>query len=136
LLSSLLGNPSGRSRILDELPPARWTQEIHQEIVSSLRQVDWNEPVDPSVLMQTLSVEAGGLIGELMMNDEAQVVANEAVIRDCIARIQGHWARQIEHEVLELIRLKLERGETISEDDRLALNAALRATRRKQPPTD
>jgi DNA primase len=135
LLSSLLGNPSWRSRILTALPPQKWTQETHREIAAALRQFDWNEPVDSSLLMDTLSVEAGGLVGELMMNDEAQTPATEAVVQDCIERIEGHWARQIEREILELVQLKLERGERISEEERAAYHAALLATGRKQKPS-
>src|SRR4028118_678899 len=125
LLSSLLGNPSWRSGILSELPPAKWTDEPHRAIAAALRQVDWNDPVDPAVLIDTLSAEAGGLVGELMMNDEAQTPATEEVVQDCIERIEGYWARQIEREILELVQLKLERGERISEEERAAYNAAL-----------
>jgi hypothetical protein len=135
LLSSLLGNPSWRSRILDELPPDKWTEESHREIAAALRQVDWNEPVEPTVLIDTLSAEAGGLVGELLMNDESQVAATEEVVKDCIERVQGYWARRVEHEILELVRLKLERAEPITEGERKAYNAALVGTRRKQQET-
>jgi hypothetical protein len=134
LLSSLLGNPSWRTRILSDLPPDKWTEETHREIAAALRQFDWNDPVEPTVLIDTLSAEAGGLVGELLMNDQSQVAATEEVVKDCIARIQGYWARRVEHEILDMVRLKLERSEPISEDERKAYNAALIATRRKTEP--
>jgi DNA primase len=135
LLSSLLGNPSWRSGILSELPPDKWTEESHREIAAALRQFDWNDPVEPTVLIDTLSAKAGGLVGELIMNDQSQVAATEEVVKDCIARIQGYWARRVEHEILDMVRLKLERSEPISEDERKAYNAALIATRRKTEPS-
>ncbi|HEX8832856.1 MAG TPA: toprim domain-containing protein, partial [Abditibacteriaceae bacterium] len=134
LLSSLLGNPSWRTRILNDLPPERWTEEVHREVAAALRQVDFNAPVDPALLIDTLPPEAGGLVGELMMNDESQSVATAEVIEDCVARVLGHWARQIERETLEMLQLKLDRAEPISEEERLAYNNALLATRRKLPP--
>ncbi len=96
--------------------------------------MDWNEPVEPSVLIDTLSVEAGGLVGELMMSDDAQTAATEDIVQDCVARVQNHWARQVEREVLEMVRLKLERGESISAEERAAYNAALLGTKRTQNP--
>jgi hypothetical protein len=69
------------------------------------------------------------------MNDQSQVAATEEVVKDCIARIQGYWARRVEHEILDMVRLKLERSEPISEDERKAYNAALIATRRKTEPS-
>ncbi|HVF84438.1 MAG TPA: toprim domain-containing protein, partial [Abditibacteriaceae bacterium] len=134
LLASLLGNPSWRSRILSKLPSNSWTQEAHREIAESLRQMDWNEPVEPGVLIGTLEKEAGDLVGELMMSDEAQAPATDAVIDDLIARIHAHHARQAEAEILEMIRLKLDRQEPISEAERENYNNALIATKRKTPP--
>jgi len=136
LLSSLLGNPSWRSRILGQLPPSRWTQETHREIAAALRQVDFNEPVDAGVLMDTLSADAGGLVGELMMSEESQIAASDEIINDCVARVEDHWARQIERETLEMLQLKIARAEPISEAERQAYNAALLATRRKTAPPE
>lgn len=134
LLASLLGNPSWRSRILSKLPSSSWTQEAHREIAESLRQMDWNEPIEPGVLIGTLEKEAGDLVGELMMSDEAQTPATDVVIDDLIARIHAHHARQAEAEILEMIRLKLDRQEPISEAERESYNNALIATKRKTPP--
>jgi hypothetical protein len=134
LLASLLGNPSWRTRILEQLPSGQWTDETHAEIAASLRQLDWNEPVDASLLVETLPPEAGNLVSELMLWDQAQIAATAEIIDDCIARVRGHWAKQIEREIIELIRLKLERGEPITEQERLNYNNALIATGRKSPP--
>jgi DNA primase len=135
LLSSLLGNPSWRSGILSELPPDKWTEEPHREIAAALRQVDWNDPVDPAVLIDTLSAEAGGLVGELMMNDQAQTVATEEIIKDCIHRVHTYWAQRIAQEMKELITAKLDRGEPVTKEELDAYNSALIATGRKKEPT-
>jgi DNA primase len=136
LLASLLGNPSWRTRILEQLPTAQWTDETHAEIASALRQLDWNEPVDAATLIETLPGEAGGLVGELMLWDEAQMAATAEIIDDCIARVRGHWAKQVEREMIELIRSKLDSGEPISETERAGYNNALIATKRKTAPSE
>jgi DNA primase len=135
LLASLLGNPSWRSRILDELPPEQWTVEAHREIAAALRQVDWNEPIDSTLLVDTLPGDAGAIVGELILSDQAQMAATAEVIDDCVARVRGYWAMRVEREMRELIQLKLDRGEAVSEEDRRNLDAALIATGRKSPPT-
>lgn len=134
LLSSLLGNPSWRSRILGDLPPARWTEEPHREIAKALLQFDFNAPVDPSSLIETLPPEAGNLVSELLMSQETDTAATDEVITDCVARVENYWARQIEREVLEMMQAKINAGEPISEAERKAYNDALLATKRKNPP--
>ncbi len=134
LLASLLGNPSWRSRILDKLPSSSWTQEAHREIAEALRQMDWNEPIGAGVLIDTLSKDAGDLVGELLLSDEAQTAATDVIIDDLIARIIKHHARQAESEILELVKLKLERQEPISQSEYENYNNALKATGRKVPP--
>jgi DNA primase len=136
LLASLLGNPSWRTRILEQLPAGQWTNEIHAEIASNLRQLDWNEPVDAATLVETLPSEAGALVSEMMLWDEAQTAATAEIIDDCIARVRGHWAKQVEREMIELIQLKLQSGEPISEAERQNYNNALIATGRKTPPPE
>ena len=134
LLASLLGNPSWRSRILSRLPATSWTQEAHCEIAESLRQMDLNAPIEAGVLIDTLDKDAGDLVAALMMSDEAQQPATDVIIDDLIARIENHHARQNEMEILEMVRLKLERQEPISETERQNYNNALIATKRKAAP--
>ena len=132
LLVTMLNNPPWRARVLRELPIEKWTDEAHAEIVSALQKLGEEETVSPTVLMEQLDSPAAGLMGELMLSDEAQTPASDEVVVDWIARVQGHWKRQTEMEALEMIRLKLERGETISDEERAAFNAALVATGRKK----
>ncbi len=134
LLASLLGNPSWRSRILAKLPATSWTQEAHREIAESLRQMDLNAPIEAGVLIGTLERAAGDLVGELMMSDEAQTPATDVIVDDLIARIESHHARQAEAEILEMLRLKMERQEPISQSERENYNNALILTKRKLPP--
>lgn len=138
LLCSLLGSPSWRGRILNELPAAQWTQELHGEVVFALREFPNEEPINPADLVERLSPEAGSLVSELMLSDEAQTPLDEIVIQDCIQRVRGHWNKQREHEMLEMLRLKLERGELLSETERAAylgnLNNALMDTKRLARP--
>ena len=134
LLATLLGTPSWRARILEKIPAGRWTRAEHAEIAESLRQFDWNEPIEAGLLMQTLSSESSEIVGELMLSDEAQIVVSDVVIDDLVARLNGNYARQVEHEILEMVRLKLERSEPISEAERKSYNDAIIATRRKSAP--
>lgn len=133
LLCTLLGSPSWRPRIIKDLPPGQWTQEIHHEIVSKIQQTPDDQPVNPTTLIEDLSEEASGLVAELMLSDESQSVPDDRVVADWVARVRGHWARQREQEILELVKGKLERGEAISGEERAAYNQALLGTKRKVP---
>ncbi|HEY0073536.1 MAG TPA: DNA primase [Abditibacteriaceae bacterium] len=136
LIASLINAPTWRGRILEQLPLEKWTSEIHGEIVALLRRFPGTEPIDMAPLLDQLSPEAQGLVSSLMLTDEAQTPPELRVIDDWIARVQGHWLRQTERESLESIRLKLERGEPITEEEKDALASALRGTKRMtgRPP--
>jgi hypothetical protein len=85
-------------------------------------------------LIDTLSAEAGGLVGELMMNDQAQTVATEEIIKDCIHRVHTYWAQRIAQEMKELITAKLDRGEPVTKDELDATTRrSLRRVARKNP---
>jgi DNA primase len=133
LLSTLLGQPSWRRRILAEMPPAQWTVELHRDIVRVLNEAMRDEDADPIravALMGLLSEEAAALVSGLMVADEAQTMASEAVIRDWIARVASYWAKQTERDILGMVREKLQNGEPVSADERAALQEALRQTGR------
>jgi DNA primase len=136
LIASLINAPTWRTRILEKLPLEQWTNETHGEIVALLRKFPGTEPIDIAPLLGQLSPEAQGLVSSLMLTDEAQTPPELRVIDDWIARVQGHWLRQTERESLESIRLKLERGEPITEEEKDALASALRGTKRMtgRPP--
>jgi DNA primase len=136
LIASLINAPTWRTRILEKLPLEQWTNETHGEIVALLRKFPGTEPIDIAPLLDQLSTEAQGLVSSLMLTDEAQTPPELRVIDDWIARVQGHWLRQTERESLESIRLKLERGEPITEEEKDALASALRGTKRMtgRPP--
>jgi hypothetical protein len=53
------------------------------------------------------------------------------VINDWIARIQGHWARRDEQNILELVGKKLDSGEEITPEERAAYVEVLVKTKRK-----
>lgn len=133
LLSAMLNSPSWRNRILEQMPASQWTQEAHHEIASALRPIPEGEPINPTLLLETISPEAGGLASELMLSDQAQDPATPEVIADCIRRIEGHWARQREREILDLVKGKLERGEAVSSEERATYMQALIDTKRKAP---
>ncbi|MDQ3814439.1 MAG: DNA primase [Armatimonadota bacterium] len=134
LLCVLLNSPSWRRRILEKLPLEQWTQETHGEIAAVLSRVEGDDPINPTELLEKLSDEAAGLVSELMLADEAQTAAEARVIEDWIARIKGHWAKQTEREILELVKGKLQRGELVTDEERAAYQAALLQTKRKTAP--
>ena len=132
LLSTLLSSPSWREPILKKLPPQNWTQPVHREIAALLSSTPQGEDIlNPSELIDKLPEESGGLIAELLLSDDAQIAATDKVIDDWIARVQGHWAKQTEQEVLELVTGKLERGEEVTAEERAAYMEALVKTKRK-----
>ena len=134
LLGVMLNAPSQRARVLAALPGALWTSEIHYEIVAHLKTLPADEPVDPPRLLEELSPEAGGLVGELLLGDEAETPATLEVIDDCIARIENFHARQREQEILSMIRGKIERGESVTAEERTALlQATIESGRREKP---
>jgi hypothetical protein len=138
LLSTLLSSPSWRPHILEKLPPQHWTQPAHREIAALIKSTlsadnAANETGNPVELIEKLPEESGGLIAELLLTDEAQIAPSDKVIDDWIARIHQHWDRQTESEILELVRVKLDNGEAISNEERAAYNDALLKTKRKLP---
>ncbi len=138
LLSTLLGQPSWRRRILAEMPISQWTVQLHRDIVrvSNEASAQSDEPIPAVALMELLSDEAASLVSGLMVADEAQTMASDEVIRDWMARINGFWAKQTERDIMGIVREKLEAGEPISADERLAFAEALRQTGRKSPETE
>jgi len=73
------------------------------------------------------------VVGEVMLGDEAANSPDAAIVADWIARVEMHWARQTEIEMLELVNGKIGRGETVSDGEKAAFVSALEATRRKMP---
>jgi DNA primase catalytic core len=133
LISVMLNSPSSRPRVLESLQKSMWIEELHYEIAAELRKLPDGEPVNPTALLEVLSPEAAGIASELMLSDERQAPATPEVILDCINRIEGHWARQREREILDLVKGKLERGEAISPEERQAYIQAVIDTKRKVP---
>jgi len=137
LLATLLSDPTCRAKVLAALPPEQWTQDAHRAMARALQEAtsgsEETEPITPSVLMDLLPEEAQGLVAELMLSDEAQIIQSDRVIEDWIARVQSDGHKQKEQEILEIVRQKLERSEAVSDEERAAYHAALLATRRKTP---
>jgi DNA primase len=140
LLSTLLSSPSWRKPILEKLPSQNWTQPAHREIAALLQSTlqsdesDSDEIANPMELIEKLPEESGGLIAELLLSDDAQTAASDVVINDWIARIQSHWNKQKESEVLGLVSAKLEHGEEITAEERAAYMQVLVGTKRKTGP--
>lgn len=136
LIATLINAPTWRTRILDQLPLEQWTSEMHGEIVALLRKFPGTEPIDMAPLLDQLSHPAQGLVSALMLTDEAATPPELRIIDDWIHQIHHHWKRKKESEQLEYIRLKLERGEPVTEADKDALAQALRDTKRAtgRPP--
>ncbi|MBW3637443.1 MAG: DNA primase, partial [Armatimonadetes bacterium] len=133
LIGALLGHTAWRGHILEKLPLLKWTDETHGEIVAAARKFEAGEEISPVEFTENLSEDAQKVVGEVMLSDEAASLPDADVINDWIARVEWHWARQREIEMSELIKGKIERGETVSESERAAFSAALEATRRKMP---
>jgi len=132
LLAILLSQPARRVSILEHLPLALWTSELHAEIVVHAR--DWpSDDIDPSSFTDGLSSEAQSLVAELFLGDEAAQAPEERVVKDWIERVKWHHAQNAEREMFELIKGKIERGEAVSSDEKELLSGALTATRRKMP---
>jgi len=136
LLGVLLSSPSWRAYILKELPPQQWTQAPHREIAATLQgelkgdDGENDEAFNPTLLIEKLPPESGGLIAELLLGDDAAEPAGERVINGWIARIKSHWARREEQDILELVGKKLDSGEAISPEERAAYMEALVKTKR------
>lgn len=132
LLSVLLTQATWRKFVLDKLPLAQWTSELHAEIVVAAR--NWTEEeIDPMEFNNGLSIEAQSLVASLFLGDDAAQAPDAAVIADWIYRVGLHHAQNAERETLELIKGKLERGESVSDEEKELLVSALQATKRKMP---
>lgn len=138
LLGVLLSSPSWRAHILKELPPQQWTQASHREIAATLQsemksyEGDDDQVFNPTIIIEKLPEESGGLIAELLLGDDAAEPAGELYINGWIARIHRHWAHQEEQEILEIVRTKLDNGEAILPEERERYYAVLLKTKRKE----
>ncbi len=133
LIAAMLSYPVWRGHILQRLPLAKWTDETHGEIVVAARSYGVEEEISPVDFTENLSEDAQKLVGDVMLSDEASQSPDAAIINDWIARVEMHWARQTEIEMLELVNGKIGRGEAVSEGEKAAMVSALEATRRKMP---
>lgn len=136
LIATLINAPTWRTRILESLPLEQWTNETHGEIVALLRKFPGTEPINLTVLLDQLSPEAQGIVGALMLTDEAETPPELRVIDSWVERVHNYWKRKAEQEQLEYIRLKAQNGEPLTQDDLQVLDTTLRATKRKtgRPP--
>lgn len=132
LLAVLLSQPTWRSFILDKLPLAKWTSELHAEIVVAAR--EWiGDDIDPTAFNDGLGEEAQNLVTELFLGDEAVQTPDAIVINGWIKRVEFHHAQNAEHEMMEMIKDKITRGEAISGEEKELFFQSLRATKRKVP---
>ena len=131
LLGALLGYPVWREYILEKLPLAKWTDEIHAEIYIAARAVPDGDEINPMQFNGQLGRKAQEIVAEVMMAPEASQMPEEEVVDDWIWRVEYHWALQAESEVLEMVSGKIEREEIVTDEEKAILNGALRATRRK-----
>lgn len=142
LLGVLLSSPSWRPYIVRELPPELWTQALHREIVATLQQEmkgmdnEDDKVLNPTLLIEKLPEESGGLIAELLLGDDAAEPAGELYINGWITRIRRHWAHQEEQDILEIVRTKLDNGEEILPEERATYYAVLLKTKRKEPEVE
>ncbi len=133
LIAAMLSFPTWRGHILERLPLAEWTDETHGEIVIAARKYGAEEEITPVDFSENLSEDAQKVVGDVMLSDEAGNSPDAAIVDDWIARVEMHWARQTEIEMLELVNGKIGRGETVSDGEKAAFVSALEATRRKMP---
>ena len=131
LIGTLLGHPVWREYILEKLPLAKWTSEVHAEIYIAAREVPAGDEINPNEFNGRVGREAQGIVAEVMLSPELSGMPEEEVIDDWIWRVEYHWALQTEAEVLEMVTGKIGRAETVTDDEKAILAGALRATRRK-----
>ncbi len=132
LLAILLTQPTWRKFVLDKLPLAKWTSELHAEIVVAAR--EWvGDDIDPSQFNDGLSEEGQALVAELFLGDEAAQVPEAEIINGWVRRVEMHHAQNAEREMMEMIKEKIGRGESVSDEEKELFFASLRATNRKMP---
>jgi len=132
LLAILLSQPARRPSILEQLPLALWTSETHAEIVVHAR--NWpDDDIDPAAFNEELSAEAQSLVAALFLGDEAAQAPEQRVVNDWIARVKWHHAQNAEREMIEMVKGKIERGESVTDEEKELLSGALTATKRKMP---
>ena len=132
LLAVLLTQPAWRGLVLNRLPLAKWTSELHAEVVVAAR--NWEEEdIDPSRFNDSLSPEAQSLVAELFLGDDAAQVPEARVVNGWVARVELHHAQNAEHEMLDVIKEKITRGDAVSAEEKELFFASLTATKRKMP---
>ena len=131
LIGVMLGYAVWREYILEHLPLAKWTNETHAEIYIAARGVPEGEEINPMEFNGMLGRDAQQIVAEVMLSPELSAESTEEIINDWIWRVEYHWALQTEAEVLEMVTGKIARQEEVTEDEKLILAGALRATKRK-----
>ncbi|RYX80806.1 DNA primase [bacterium] len=132
LLAVLLTQPTWRKFVLEKLPLAKWTSELHAEIVVAAR--EWiGDDIDPSQFTDGLSREGQGLVAELFLGDEAAQVPEANVVTGWVRRVEMHHAQNAEREMMEMIKEKIARGESVTEEEKEQFFSSLKATKRKAP---
>jgi DNA primase catalytic core len=132
LLAVLLGHAAWRKFILDKLPLAKWTSELHGEIMVAAR--NWpGEDIDPVSFTDALSPEGQSLVAELFLGDDAAHTPEARIVEGWISKINLHHAQNAEREMIEMVKGKIARGEAVLDDEKELLSGALRAAKRKMP---
>ena len=133
LLGVLIGQNVWRDHIFAALPLEKWTDETHGEIFVAVRNWPAETPISPVEFNDSLSQPAQSIVAEIMLSPAADAPPDAKIIDSWIEKVLLHHAKQIEEETLEMIRGKIDRGETVSDEEKALLMDALRKTKRLAP---
>ena len=131
LLALLINSPSWRQYVAQKMPLEQWTQTEYEPLLKVLLAAD-AELLSTTELLEKIPEDQHSLVTTLVMSTDENAVPTDLVIDDWIARVDRYRAKLREKDILKIVQEKLEKGETVTEEEKSTYQRALRDTRRIQ----
>jgi hypothetical protein len=117
------------------MPLEQWTQAEYEPLLKVLLAPE-AELLNTTELMEQIPQELHPLVTELVMRSSGDAPPTEIIVDDWIARVERHWAKLREKDILQIVQAKLENGEAVTEEEKSTYLAALRGMKRVTEPSD
>jgi hypothetical protein len=129
LLGLMINSPSWRQYVAQKMPLEKWTQTEYEPLLKVLLAPD-AELLSTTELLEKIPEDQHSLVTTLVMSSAEDAVPTDLIIDDWIARVERHWAKLREKDILKIVQQKLEKGESVTDEEKSTFLAALRDNRR------
>jgi len=129
LLGLMINNPSWRQYVAAKMPLEKWTQTEYEPLLKVLLAPD-AELLSTTELLEKIPQDQHSLVTTLVMSSTEDAVPTDLIIDDWIARVERHWAKLREKDILKIVQEKLEKGDVVTDEEKSTFLAALRDNKR------